>query len=244
MKNGRRKQVLIVMFLVGIPVFAHADGFDIGKLLSTLGDQLKEMANQSTILGNVFDNSTKQLTALNDQKTLMEETQKLMKGNYGYGSKFDNPSLNTWQHAGKDWSSLLGSPQSGANDALTALAKQIEKEFPTVSGDSMFTGSNHSEQAKLFDLLSKTTAASRVSSTLAYNNVDAELVMLDKLQSEIEKSPNQKATLDLIARIQIEEAKLVAYQIKSNAVSAQLTSLQAQQEVSDAKWTNDFFKWH
>ena len=167
-----------------------------------------------------------------------------MKGNYGYGSKFDNSSLSTWQHAGKDWSSLLGSPQSGANDALTELAKQIEKEFPTISGDSMFTGSNHSEQAKLFDLLSKTTAASRVSSTLAYNNVDAELVMLDKLQSEIEKSPNQKSTLDLIARIQIEEAKLVAYQIKSNAVSAQLAGLQAQQEVSDSKWTNDFFKWH
>ena len=68
--------------------------------------------------------------------------------------------------------------------------------------------------------------------------------MLDKLQSEIEKSPNQKSTLDLIARIQIEEAKLVAYQIKSNAVSAQLAGLQAQQEVSDSKWTNDFFKWH
>ena len=68
--------------------------------------------------------------------------------------------------------------------------------------------------------------------------------MLEKLQSEIEKSPNQKATLDLIARIQIEEAKLVAYQIKSNAVSTQLTSLQAQQDLSDAKWTKDFFKWH
>jgi hypothetical protein len=233
-----KKQLVIAVLLVAQPIMARAEsGFDFMDILQKIAN----MSTQSTILG---DNSKKQLDVLAEQKQLLDDTQKLMKGNYGYGSKFDNSSLSTWQHAGKDWSSLLGSPQSGANDALTELAKQIEKEFPTISGDSMFTGSNHSEQAKLFDLLSKTTAASRVSSTLAYNNVDAELVMLDKLQSEIEKSPNQKSTLDLIARIQIEEAKLVAYQIKSNAVSAQLTSLQAQQEVSDAKWAKDFFKWH
>ena len=233
-----KKQLVIAVLLVAQPIMARAEsGFDFMDILQKIAN----MSTQSTILG---DNSRKQLDVLAEQKQLLEDTQKLMKGNYGYGSKFDNSSLSTWQHAGKDWSSLLGSPQSGANDALTELAKQIEKEFPTISGDSMFTGSNHSEQAKLFDLLSKTTAASRVSSTLAYNNVDAELVMLDKLQSEIEKSPNQKSTLDLIARIQIEEAKLVAYQIKSNAVSAQLAGLQAQQEVSDSKWTNDFFKWH
>ena len=167
-----------------------------------------------------------------------------MKGNYGYGSKFENPSLTAWQHSGKDWSSLLSSPTASGTDALTTLAKQIEKEFPIMSSDNVYSGSNHSEQAKLFDLLSKTTAASRASNTLAYNNVDGQLTLLDKLQTEIERSPNQKATLDLIARIQIEQAKLIAYQIKSNAVSAQLTSLQAQQEVSDAKWTSDFFKWH
>ena len=83
MKHYLRNQLIAVTLLVCIPVFAHADGFDISELLSILGSQLKEMANQSSILGDVFDNSNKQLTALNDQKTILEDTQKLMKGNYG-----------------------------------------------------------------------------------------------------------------------------------------------------------------
>ncbi len=236
-----KKQLIIAALFVSQSMVASAESaFDLGKIFSLLTDKLTEMATQSTIMGN---NSTGQLKALSEQKQLLEDTQKLMKGHYGYGS-FDNPTLNSWQHTGKDWNSLLNSHQSGSSDALTALAKEIEREFPIVSSDKVYADSKNSEQARLFDLLSKATVASRASNTLAYNNVDAELLMIEKLQAEIEKSPNQKATLDLIARIQIEEAKLMAYQIKSNAVSAQLTSLQAQQEVSDAKWTSDFFKWH
>ena len=233
-----KKQLVIAALLVIQPILARADsGWDIMDILQKIAN----MSTQSTILG---DNSKAQLDVLKKQKELLEDTQKLMKGNYGYGSKFENPSLGAWQHSGKDWGSFLSSPTASGTDALSTLAKQIEKEFPIMSSDKMYSGSNHSEQAKLFDLLSKTTVASRASNTLAYNNVDGQLTLLDKLQAEIEHSPNQKATLDLIARIQIEQAKLVAYQIKANAVSAQLTSLQAQQEVSDAKWASDFFKWH
>jgi len=232
-----KKQLIIAVLLVVQPIVASAESsFDFGEIFSIL----KDMAMQSTIIGN---NSTGQLNALNEQKKLLEDTQKLMQGHYGYGS-YDNPSLSSWQHAGKDWNSLLNSHQSGGNDPLASLAREIEHEFPIVSSDRVYSSSKNPEQAKLFDLLSKATVASRASNTLAYNNVDAELLMLEKLQAEIEKSPNQKATLDLIARIQIEEAKLMAYQIKSSAVSAQLTGLQAQQEVSDAKWMSEFFKWH
>ena len=236
-----KKKLIIAALLLSQPIMVNAEsGFDFSKIFSILTDKLTEVATQSTIIGN---NSSGQLTALKHQNKLLEDTKKLMEGHYGYGSSFNNDSLTSWQHAGKDWASLLNSSQSGGSDALATLARDIEREFP-VSSKSVYPSSQNTEQSKLFDLLSKATVASRASSTLAYNNVDAELLMLEKLQAEIEKSPNQKATLDLIARIQIEEAKLMAYQIKSSAVSAQLTGLQAQQELSDAKWTSEFFKWH
>ncbi len=231
------KQGLIAALLITQPIIASAESaFDFTRILSLLTD----MAKQSSLLGS---NSTAELTLLKDQNKLLDDTQQLMKGHYGYGD-VNNAGLSAWQHAAKDWGSLLNSPQSGSQDPLATLAKEIEREFPIVSADTMYSNSQHSEQAKLFDLLSKATVASRASNTLAYNNVDAELTMIEKLQAEIEKSPNQKATLDLIARIQIEEAKLMAQALKSNAVNAQLTSLQSQQEVSDAKWMSDFFKWH
>ena len=232
------KKILFATLLLVQPIMVNAESaFDFAKIFSIL----TEMAAQSTIIGN---NSSGQLTALKDQNKLLEDTKKSMEGHYGYGSSFNNTSLDSWLHAGKDWGGLLNGSQSGGSDPLATLARDIEREFPVVSSKSVYPAAQNTEQAKLFDLLSKATVASRASSTLAYNNVDAELLMLEKLQAEIEKSPNQKATLDLIARIQIEEAKLMAYQIKSSAVSAQLTGLQAQQELSDAKWTSEFFKWH
>lgn len=190
-----------------------------------------------------LDNAKDQLSQLDKHKRILEQSQKMMQGHYQYGSLFDKPELSGWRHSGKDWSILMNLSNSGNTDALTALAKQIEKEFPIKSSESVF-GTKNSEQARLFDLLSKTTLASRASNTLAYNNMEEVLLMLEALQKEIEKSPNQKATLDLIARIQIEEAKMTAYKIKADAVNAQFTSLQSQQEVSDAKWASEFFKFH
>lgn len=193
------------------------------------------------IAGAQLDKIEKQLSALDEQKKVLEASKAAMEGHYNYSSAFDKPALTTWQHSGKDWSSLMTSHEGGGSDPLTALAKQMEKEFPVKSSGSVF--SQNSEQAKLYDLLAKTTVASRASNTLAYNSIETELAMLEELQREIEKSPNQKATLDLIARIQIEGVKLAAYKIKTDAVSAELAGLQSQQEVSDAKWASDFFKW-
>ena len=205
------------------------------KMLEATLNQIKEIQS-------VRDKLSDQLNTLNQQKNILEDSQKLMQGHYEYSSKFDMPELSQWRHSGKDWSSFMNSNEGQGTDSLTTYAKQIEKEFPVKSSSSVY-GKKNSEQAKLFDLLSKTTLASRASNTLAYNTIDNQLSMLEELQKEIERSPNQKATLDLIARIQIEEAKMTAYKIKSDAVSAQLVSLQSQQEVSDAKWAGEFFKW-
>ncbi len=198
------------------------------KLLQATRDQIKEIQTiQSKLEG---------------QLEVLKSNQAAMTGHYKYSSLFNDSSLKDWQHAGNDWSSMLDSSTSNS-ESLTAIKKQIQKEFPIKNAASLYSRTD-SENAKLYDLLAKTTLASRATSTLTYNNIDKELLMLEKLQQQIEESPNQKATLDLIARIQIEEAKLIAYQLKSTAVSSQLTSLQSQQEVSDAKWASDFFKWH
>lgn len=209
---------------------------DVGAI-HNLGLQLKALRDQYQLLKNAYDTA-------NEQKKIMEDTQRMMEGHYNFGDKFSNPLLESWQHSGRSWDELMSAQSGVGQDPITSLAKAIEKEYPLPSADSIYSASKNKEQAHLFDLLAKTNLITRASNTLTYNSVDDELKMLDALQKEIEKSPNQKATLDLIARIQIEEAKLAAYQIKSQAANAQLTSLQTQQELTDAKWASDFFKWH
>lgn len=226
---------LMGLLLLSLPV--HAD------LLSVEDLAMLEVAKeQLTNIKEVEDRLRGQLQALDNQKRILEESQKLMQGHYGYGSLHENQSLGSWQHSGKDFASLLQSTDGGGQDALSRLAHELSKDFPLKPAAELYANPN-SEQAKLYTLLAKTTLASRAGSTLTYNRIDEELTMLEALQKEIEKSPNQKATLDLIARIQIEEAKLVAYQLKAGAVSQQMDSLRSQQEVSDAAWVNQFFKW-
>ncbi|MBX9703470.1 MAG: type IV secretion system protein [Silvanigrellaceae bacterium] len=225
------KTMLLTAF-ISSALSVHADVLSVSdiELLNLAKDQLTNIKSQ--------------LDKLNEQKKILEKSQGMMEGHYDYASKFDNPLLSSWEHSGKDWGSLMNGARGAESDPLTILAKQIEQEFPLASKDKIFSATKESEQARLFDLLSKTTMASRATSKLTYNRVDDELAMLEALQKEIEKSPNQKATLDLIARINIEQAKLMAYKIKSDAVSNELISLQSQQEVSDAKWASEFFKWH
>ena len=90
------KKILFAILLLVQPIMVNAEsGFDFAKIFSIL----TEMATQSTIIGN---NSSGQLTALKDQNKLLEDTKKLMEGHYGYGSSFNNTSLDSWLHAGKD----------------------------------------------------------------------------------------------------------------------------------------------
>ncbi|KTD32196.1 vir protein B5 [Legionella nautarum] len=231
----KKRQILITLVVFFFSSVIYADLLTIvedAKLLDATLEQIKQIKAIQSKLKN-------QLKVLDNQKKLLESSNKAMTGHYNYGT-IDNPLLKNWQHSGKNWDSLL---EGTDKDALTRLKKQIASEFPLSDANKLFTLQN-SEQTKLFNLLSKATLASRASQTLAYNSVDDELLLLEQLQERIEQTPNQKAILDLIARIQIEEAKLSAYQIKANAVNAQLSSLQSQQELTDAKWANDFFKWH
>ena len=225
----------VVLFLLTSLLIAqsHADLLTVvedAKMLKATYEQIEHIKSLKTKL-------EQQLSTLNHQKDLLSASQKAMTGHYGYSSLFNNSSLNAWQHSGKEWSSLL---EKKEKDALFSFKEQLNKDFPVTKNPF----SQNPEQVRLFDLLSKTTLASRATHALTYNAIEEELQTLEKLQAEIEKSPNQKSTLDLIARIQIEEAKLTAYQMKSQALKAELVSLQSQKEITDAKWASEFFKWH
>lgn len=230
------KKRLIVMLLAGLASQAHADLLGVEDL--ALLEQVKE---QLQTMQRMHDSLQEQMKKLDAQKRTLEDTQKLMTGHYNYGEMLDNATLNNWRHSAANWNDLTHLGEGNGSDPLSTLAKSLQKDFPQQKGQSLYS---NSEMARLFDQLSQTTLAARATNTLTYNNIDEELLMLEALQKEIEKSPNQKATLDLIARIQLEDAKLHAYQIKTSAVKNQLDSLQSQQQLTDTQWANDFFKLH
>lgn len=217
--------IAIVSLGVSAITFADITGAEEAALLIKAGEQLEAL--------------NKQYNELKNQASLLEKTKGMMEGHYGYSNMFENQALKDWQHSGSNWDSAINNQ---GNDVLSQMSKKIEQQFPLQEGKNIFSKNANPDSIKLFDLMSKTTLASRATHTLAFNKVEEELKLLESLQDEIERSPNQKATLDLIARIQIEEAKLMAYSMKAEAVDKEQGSLQTQEDLKDDAWLAKFLR--
>lgn len=212
----------------------HADIFD--DVLGVIKKQLLELEQQVKIQGSMDSRLKQQFDELTAQRKLLEDT---MQGHYGYSNLHQSSALTDWQHSGKSIEDALNAMKG--SDALSAQAKAIANKTPLHTADKVYPKGGK-EKVELYNAMGKTALAARASQQLSYNKVDDELKMLEALQGEIEKSPNIKSSLDLIARLQIETAKLIAQQMKNNALQGELSALEAQKELGDDAWLSQFFK--
>ncbi|MBA4697725.1 MAG: hypothetical protein H2069_10155 [Legionella sp.] len=236
----RRITVLILGLSIVASSCLNASGIDALALLAKLAEQthyLKEQLKAANALG---DTATQTVTGIQSQIKQLEATQKLLgNGHWQLGNKYDNPVFKQWRDAGKNFEDFLKSPQSAS--ALGVIAKRLAKDFQMgSSADSVFTPKVSPVQKALFKQSAQTALAAGAQSELSYEHVNDINQMLESLQAEIDKAPDHKALLEIIARAQIENAKLNALRIKSEAAALKLESLAAQQNVSDAKWAADF----
>ncbi len=230
----KAKVLTYLIFL--LPSIAMADVLGVQDT-ELLAESMKQLA----VLKDEYAELKKQYDVLSQQKTILEEVKGSVSGHYGYSNLYENKSLSDWQHAGGNFNALLsGDFKSG--DPLKDEYNRLLKEFSAQSGSDIFNKDVSKDKVTLFDLMSKTTTASRASNQLSFNKIDEEIKLLDSLQKEIENSPNEKATMDLLARINVEQAKLTAYQIKSGAMDRELIALKQQEEINGDVWSSKFLK--
>lgn len=247
-----KNKVLTIALLALVSGPTQADGFgDILKMivkqvkiagfsLDTLKDNFGELKD----INGVLNKATGQIkTGFENQVKETINQQKLMKGNFNLGKLFNNPELNKWQRAGATWSDLTNLSRT-TSDQLGKLSKELIKKYPVKPSNEVYSEYADKEQAELYDDMSKTAIAMGAQSKLSYNSIEAELKVLESLQKEIDNSDSQKKTLDLIARVSIENAKINAFRIRNEAMQANATSMSMQQQVNDEKWASNFLKWN
>lgn len=236
-----KKLVLIIALTISSVSYAgFLDGYIQLQQLWSLWDQFKVIQEHTKQFTSQIEGIKKVKDSI-DKK--IKESQKLMTGHYGFGiKKYGIPGLDRWDKVSKDWKTVLDGYRKDASDPLSKILKEVEKKYQIKSGTSYYKKKYLHEQAKSFDDLAKGAVAAQGVTTLAYNNVDEDIKALEKMRDEIEKSENQKQTLDLIARINIQAAIIEAKATRVNATKATLQASAVQSQVSDVKWAQNFLR--
>lgn len=218
----------------GFAIVPATPVIDLEQIMRTM-ELIKHAKKQFEELKDIKENGVKNLEFLKQQSSYMT-------GHYGYSSIDNKPNLQNWGTGSNFWEQVLNVYQQGGNPGdVGSVAKTLERQYPIKSASEVYP--YNAAQGQYYELQAKTTLASRALSQVSFDRVSKEIEMLDELKDEIEKSPNQKATLDLIARVQIESALIQTQIERLLATLLQQTSVNSQAEPNGAVATHHFFDW-
>lgn len=213
------------------------------KQLEQLVEQTKNMHKQLKEAAQIKREAVNTVSGINKQIDELKETEKLLgKGHYQYGTKYDSPLFKKSRYAGKNFDDFLNA-YKGNSSALGKISKRLSQDFGMKDSSRVFTKNASKSQMKLYDEMAKSALAAGAQSELSYGSVNDIQKMLDSLQADIDKADSQKALLELIARVEIENARISAMRIKSDAANLKINSLNTQQTATEAQWAADFLKW-
>lgn len=191
------------LYAAGIPV---VDAAAIAQDATNFAKQMIEMANQLNTLKSQLDQQLKQYQS--------------MTGDRGMGQLLDGQVRN---YLPDDWQTvmdLLDSP-SGYDSLSSNIKRYIDENKIISDGDMQ---SMPQKTRILLEKKRKLYALNKSLSTEAYNKSSERVKLLQQLTDKIGASGDQKAILDLQARIQSEQTQLTNEATKLQSLSQQLVN--------------------
>lgn len=224
-------------------IIPDADTLVLSQQLAELYEHTKSLHSSIDEARKIKNETEKTVMGITAQIDELKATKKLLgEGHFQLGNKFDSVNLKKWRNANQYFDDFLNA-YKGNSGALGAIGKRLSKDFGLQSSGSIYTKSASRAQMNLYDEIAKTAIAAGAQSEYAYGGIKDINQMLDALQAEIDKTDNQKALLELIARVQIENARINAMRVKNDSASLKVNSLNMQQTATDAQWVSDFLRW-
>lgn len=207
MKNIFRSIVLAICFLplqlhaAGIPV---VDSASIAQDAANFAQQMIEMANQLNTLKSQLEQQIKQYES--------------MIGDRGMGQILDGQVRN---YLPDDWDTVMNLlNSSNGYDSLSSNIQSYINENKIISDTEM---QDMPETTRiLLEKKRKLYAINKSMSVEVYNKASERVALLQQLTDKIGSSTDQKAILDLQARIESEQTQLANEAAKLQALSQQL----------------------
>ena len=157
-------------------------------------------------------------------------------GTHSYGSMNYDKNQFDWGKGSDNWQDMLSLYKTGGG-SLAQVSGNLEKEFPIADN----LGSSSQTENEYYRLQAQTTLASRSSSQLAFEQVSKESKVIEDLHNEIDKSKDNKSSVDLNNRLVSEQNNMSIQQTKLLALLVQQEAVNSQEKANHAKENAEFF---
>lgn len=202
------------------------------------------------ILGNIYGINVDQLETLKDVKNLNEALKEVgekqlsaVTGHYNLGNLYNSShdqAERLWSD--ENWQRVLEQASGGNSARFRELLKSYHDRYPTLSQNQITQFSN-TLKAKTYSDNARTNLAGLSVSEYSYNAVQDRIKKLQGLLNQIEQTPNQKASLDLQARILAEIGFVQLELLRLQSVQTQLTAMHNQGMTNGTTQDAGFVKW-
>lgn len=194
----------------------HADllGVSDAALLAKTIEQLHALKAQYDVLSQTYDTAKSQLDRLEQLKTLNT-------GHYGFGDLANSAAdLKNRQWAPNTWSEALNNLAGGNPSRYQALVEAYQKSQVNLSDNDYSKGATPAK-LKDYQAAKAFNQTLSVQATYAFNEVNTHLKAIHSLASQIEKTPNTKAAMDLNSRLIAEMAYIQTETLRLQTLLAQ-----------------------
>lgn len=203
------------------------------------------------ILGNLYGINVDQLAALKDVKNLNEALKEVgekqlsaVTGHYNIGNLYNSTSDQAerlWLN--DNWQKLLQNASGGNAARFQELLKSYHDKYPMLAQTQITPFNSNTLKAKTYTDNARTNLAGLSVSEYSYNSVQDRIKKLQGLLNQIEQTPNEKASVDLQARILAEIGFVQLELLRLQSVQTQLTATQNQGMTNGTTQDTEFVKW-
>ncbi|OPY76828.1 MAG: Type IV secretion system protein virB5 precursor [Syntrophorhabdus sp. PtaU1.Bin153] len=187
---------VIVLFAVFVslcgPAYAQYHVYDSAVHQQTIKNGLEEIAKMA-----------EQIQQMKMQYQQLQQSHTAMTGMRNLGDVLNNPALSSYLPP--DWRNIYAGINSGGYAGLTGTARAIResnKIFDICAGISDSTAKRACERE------AANAAQDAAFSTQAYDKTTARLKQINDLMARMSSTPDQKSALELIGRLQAEQAMI------------------------------------
>lgn len=203
------------------------------------------------LLGNLYGVNVDQLTTLKDVKNINEAVKKLnekqlsaLTGHYNMGNLYNSTNDQAdrlWSN--QSWQNVLVAASGGNSARFQELLKSYQDKYPSLDQAQITPFNPNSLKAQTYSQNAKTNLAGLSVSEYSYNSLQDRIKKLQGLLNQIEQTSNEKATLDLQARILAEIGFVQLELLRLQSVQTQLTAMHNQGITNGTTQDAGFVKW-
>lgn len=206
-----------IVYAQGIPVYDNSQFLQSVQQTANMLKQIEQMAKDYQKQVEQLEESVRQTTALT--------------GGRGMGSFMNGEQeAQLRRYLPQDWQDAL----NGAGN-IAGIVQQLESELDVMPGAEFVSTDPNGVIAQNYDRRNQTAITAMAASQQAYNTMQQRIGGYEAMLSELDNTQDLKASVDLLARISIENGLILSELMRMNAIQMQVQASRDVQEITSAR---------